>query len=140
MKKSNHSVEVIISANPSSVWGVIASGKDVDKWLAPITSCKVEGNKRVCATAEGSFEEDILQVDNENKIFRYFIPTQHILPVKDIEGSMKVKTINEDTTAVVWSWNYLVEDTDDLKVREALSGLGVMGINGIESFVNSLVH
>ncbi|WP_400079836.1 SRPBCC family protein [Winogradskyella sp. R77965] len=139
MKKSSHSIEVQINANPDTVWEIIGSGKDVDKWLTPITSCKVEGDKRYCATVEGSFEEDILEVDHINKKFTYFIPKQHILPVKDIEGNMEVKPINENSASVLWSWNYLVEDTDDQKVREALNGLGEMGIKGIESFANNLV-
>lgn len=140
MKKSSHSVEIQINANPHTVWEIISSGKNVDKWLAPITSCRVEGNKRYCATADGDFEEDILEVDEINKVFSYFISEQHMLPVKNIEGKMKVNAINENSTLVNWSWNYLVEDTDDQKVREALNGLGAMGIKGVESFANSLVN
>ncbi|MBC2845714.1 SRPBCC family protein [Winogradskyella flava] len=139
MKRSNHSVELQINANPDTVWEIVGSGKDVDKWLAPITSCRVDGNKRYCATADGSFEEDILDIDQVNKIFSYFIPKQHLLPVKDIEGKMQVKTIDEHTSAITWSWNYLVEETDDHQVREALNGLGQMGIKGIEAFANNLV-
>ncbi len=139
MKKSNHSVEVQINANPDTVWEIVGSGKDVDKWLAPITSCKVEGNKRYCATPEGSFEEDILEVDHFNKTFSYLIPKQHMLPVKDVYGKMRVKTKGENSTIVIWTWDYLVEDTDDHKVREALNGLGEMGIKGIEVYANSLV-
>ncbi|RNC86923.1 MAG: SRPBCC family protein [Winogradskyella sp.] len=140
MKKSNHRVEVKIDANPDIVWDIVGSGTDVDKWLPVITSCKVEGNKRYCATADGNFEEDILEVDQVNKIFSYFIPRQHLLPIKDIHGIMQVKTVDADTTIVSWSWTYLVEDTDDLKVREALNGLGEMGIKGIETFANHLVN
>ncbi len=140
MKESSKSVEVTISANPDTVWEIVGSGKDVDKWLAPITSCRVEGNKRYCATAEGGFEEDILEIDQINKTFSYFIPEQHMLPVKDIKGRMQVKAVNADTTTVNWSWTYLVEETDDQMVKEALSGLGEMGIKGIETFANSLVN
>ncbi|MEO1029936.1 MAG: SRPBCC family protein [Bacteroidota bacterium] len=139
MKKSSHSVEIQINANPEMVWDIVGSGKDVDKWMAPITSCKVEGQKRYCATADGSFEEDILEVDQVNKRFSYLIPTQHLLPIKDIHGTMQVKSVDADTAIINWSWEYLVEDTDDQKVREALNGLGEMGIKGIETFANSLV-
>lgn len=139
MKKSNHNVEVQISASPDKVWDIVGSGKDVDKWLAPIISCKVEGNKRYCATADGSFEEDILEINQINKSFTYFIPTQHILPIKDIQGTMQVKSVDDNNTIVSWSWNYSVEETDDRAVKEALSGLGEMGIKGIETYANSLV-
>ena len=141
MKTSNHSVALKINATPETVWDIISSGENADKWLAPITTCKVEGDKRYCSTEDGSFEEAILEVNHQDKTFSYFIATQHMLPIKDITGKkMQVMSVDENTALVNWSWEYTVENTDDKMVKEALNGVGQVRIKGTKAFANSLVH
>jgi len=138
MKRTEHQVELSIQANSKAVWEIIGSGKDVDKWLAPITSCRVEGDKRYCGTAEGSFEEDILESNDATMTFRYFIPKQHMLPVENIEGNMQVFPINDDSTNVRWKWTFDIEENNIEAVKEGLSQIGEMGIKGIETMITKL--
>lgn len=133
MKRISHKVEMAINANPKAVWKIIGSGKDVDKWLEPITSCRVEGDKRYCGTTEGSFAEDILESNDSTMTFRYFIPQQHMLPVENIEGKMQVNAINEERANVSWSWSFDIEESNIEAVQTGLSQIGEMGIKGIET-------
>ena len=63
----------------------------VDKCFAPlIQSCSVEGDKRYCTIEGGLLGENVLEVNHKDRIFRYNIPNQPILPVENIYGTMKV--------------------------------------------------
>lgn len=140
MKQASHKVQVTINAHPEAVWKLISSAKDVDKWLAPITSCRVEGNKRYCTTANGGFEEDILDVDHDTWTFSYAIHEQNMLPVSHIKGAMHVKSIRPEITIVTWSWVYQVAEADEIGAKEGLTTVGTMGIKGIESLVNNMAN
>lgn len=135
MKRANHKIAQTINASPESAWGIIGKVEGVDRWLAPITSCRVEGNKRYCGTEEGEFSEDILEVNNEEYVLKYAIPEQHLMPVSNILGQMKV-TEDGGKANVEWSWEFDVEDKDEAQAKEMLSGVGSMGIGGIETLIN----
>ena len=137
MKRSNHKVAVTIGVTPSSAWDVIGAVSGVDKWLDPITECRVEGSKRYCTTEHGQFSEDILKIDNENKVLKYSIPQQNMIPVENIVGQMQVLKADNNQTTVEWSWDYDVAEDEDSKAKEMLSGVGSMGIKGIENYINS---
>ena len=79
MKESNHKISLTINTTPEAAWKIIGGVSGVDKWLGPITAGRVEGDKRYCATEEGEFSEDILKIDNENRVFKYAIPSQHMI-------------------------------------------------------------
>jgi len=132
MKRMTHQVELDVNANSKALWKIIGSGEGVDKWLPVITSCRVEGNKRYCATAEGSFEEDILESNDETMTFRYLIPKQHLMPVENIEGTMKVTPINNERANIRWGWSFDIEESNFEAVQGGLNQLGEMGIKGIE--------
>lgn len=137
--QSSHSVSFAVNAQPEKVWQVIRSGGNVDKWLAPvITSCRIEGGKRICGTESGEFTENLLGVDDSQRVFRYEIPQQHLLPVENIRGSMKVSTMTNGQAEVTWTWIYDVEEADEENAREALSGMAPLAQSGLETHVNSL--
>lgn len=134
MKRSNHKIATTINVTPAEAWQVIGAVKGVDKWLAPIEACRVEGNKRYCTTAEGEFSEDILNVDHENYLLEYRIPSQNMLPVEDIQGQMRVSDNNGQAT-VEWAWEFNVAEADEATAIEMLTMVGNMGISGIESLI-----
>ncbi|MFY0689208.1 MAG: SRPBCC family protein [Cyclobacteriaceae bacterium] len=138
MKRSNHKISSTIDATPAQAWEIIGAVSGVNNWLAPITDCRIEGDKRICTTEQGSFEEDIIKVDHDNQIFQYGIPTQNMIPVSDIKGEMKVLENNGKAT-IEWSWNYDVEASDEDEAKEHLTIIGNMGIQGIESLIKRTV-
>ena len=136
MKRSEQKVVLSIDVTPEAAWKVIGAVSGVDKWLAPvITTCRVEGDKRYCGTEGGEFEEDILEVNHEKRILRYAIPQQHMMPVENILGSMKVISGNDQKAIIEWHWTFDVEEENEAQAKEMLSGTGTMGIQGIEQYI-----
>ena len=135
MKKSKHEISMTLKATPEDAWSVIGKVSGVDQWLGPITACRVEGDKRYCTTENGEFSEDILEVDHEQMRLRYAIPAQNMLPVENILGEMKVD--NEQGLAQVsWSWEFDTTEANEAEAKEMLTGIGTMGLNGIENLLS----
>lgn len=139
MKKASFFVEKSINISPEAAWDIIGGVSGVDEWLGPITACRVEGNKRVCSTESGSFEENILKVDHERMEFHYEIPQQHMIPVQQVIGLMKVYKSAEGTARVFWSWDFEVADENEQVAKDTLAMLGQMGLEGIEQLALSKV-
>lgn len=137
MKKSSEMVVVEVKASAEKVWKIIGAVGGVDKWFAPvIQSCRVEGDKRICGTEAGDLVEDIKKVDHENRIFQYAIPTQNMIPVKNILGTMKVNSLDHGKASVEWSATFDVEEDKESQAKEMFRGAWTMGINGIEKLIN----
>ena len=138
MKKSEQKVAIEINATPAEAWEIIGAVSGVDQWFPQmITSCRVEGNKRICGTEGGEFMEDILKIDHENREFKYGIPQQHLMPVENIIGTMKVEGTEKAT--IHWHWAFDVEEANEEQAKEMLAGAGQMGISGIENLIRSQV-
>lgn len=121
-----------IDASAETIWEFIKKGEGVDKWLPIITSCKLEGTKRICETEQGKMLETILRVDNKEKIFQYSIDEQPLLPIENIKGTMQVVSKNKGTE-LQWNLEFSLAD-DNLfpMVKEAIEGLYAAGANGLQ--------
>jgi len=138
MKKSSEKVTVGVNASAEKVWKIVGAVGGVDKWFAPvIQSCRVEGNKRICGTEAGPLNEDIIEVNHQSKIFRYGIPEQNMIPVKNILGRMKVNDLGNGKSSVEWSATFDVEENKEAQAKEMFKGAWTMGINGIEKLINN---
>ena len=133
MIKSNHKVLLAIDGSADDAWKIIGGASGVEQWLAPITSCRTEGNKRICGTEDGEFEENILEVNDVSKTLRYAIPKQHLIPIGYVEGMMKV--IENGNTQIEWNWEFDVEESKEAEAKEILTGVGTMGIQGIDALI-----
>jgi len=122
-----------LNAIPEKVWETISKASGVDEWLPIITSCSLEGNKRVCTTEQGDLKETILEIDNYKKIFKYAIDEQPLLPIQNVVGTMKVIS-KEKGTKLIWSMDFEIEDEKQLPmVKQAVEGLYQAGANGLEN-------
>ena len=137
MKTSSQKVSVNIQSSPADAWEIIGAVDGVEQWLGPITACRVEGDKRYCSTDAGEFSEDILEVDHNNRVLKYAIPQQHMLPVENILGSMTVREGNDGGAVVDWEWSFDVDEENEAQAKEMLTHVGEMGINGIEALIHS---
>lgn len=137
MKKSEQKVSVKINVTPETVWEVVGAVKGVDKWLAPIEACRLDGDKRYCTAGGKEFAEDILKVDNDKRELHYAIPQQHLIPVQNILGIMKVRGSEDNQSVVDWHWTFDVEEDQEAAAQEIFTGLGQMGIKGIEDYITS---
>ena len=138
MKNSDFKIAVTIDVTPEEAWNVIGAVKGVDQWLAPITACRVEGNKRYCTTEAGEFSEDILNVDHDRKVFEYAIPSQNMIPVQNVEGKMQVLAAAEGQSTIEWSWVFEVEEENEVPAKQAFGMVGNMGNKGIESLIKEV--
>ncbi len=139
MKLSSKRIELPVEISAAQAWDIIGAVDGVDKWFPEvIKACRVEGNNRYCTTDEGSFQEDILKVDHENRVLRYGIKEQNLLPVRNIIGTMSVLD-TDSSTRIRWEWEFEVDAENEASVHEAFDGLGQMGISGIERYAGELV-
>lgn len=122
-----------LNANSEKVWKTISKASGVNEWLPIITSCSLEGNKRICTTEQGDLKETILKIDNDNKVFKYAIDEQPLLPIQNVVGTMQVIS-NENGTELIWNMDFDIEDENQLPmVKQAVEGLYQAGANGLEN-------
>lgn len=138
MIHSKQKVSIAISSPANEVWDIISALTGVENWLAPmITGSRLEGDKRVCTTEGGEFEEDILEVNHSTKTFRYGIPKQHMIPVEDILGTMHVRNGTDGGSVVDWTWTFQVAEKNEEQAKGMLAHAGDAGINGIDALIQS---
>ncbi|OAV45186.1 SRPBCC family protein [Lewinella sp. 4G2] len=101
-----------ISAPASEVWANLRTGEGVDKWLPPVTACRVEGNRRYCEAGEARLEETIEESNDEAMTFRYSIQKQDMMPVIDIEGTMRVEAVDANNCLLHWDVDFGVESEE----------------------------
>lgn len=128
-----------MKVNPLQAWEVIAAVGGVDKWFGSmIKSCRIEGQKRICETADGMLlKEDILEIDHENKVFRFAIPSQEMLPVENIVESMQVSKNSQGYTAITWSASFDATEANAGIAKEAFQNLWIMGLNEMEAYIQN---
>ena len=137
MKRSKQSITATIGITPEQAWQVIGAVKGVDQWLAPIQACRVENGKRFCTTEHGEFSEDILEINHNERILRYHIAQQNMLPISNIDGRMQVSLGPGEKAQLEWSWEFDVEESQEAEAKEMLAMVGNMGFSGIETLVKS---
>ncbi|GAB5528182.1 MAG: hypothetical protein Roseis2KO_60540 [Roseivirga sp.] len=101
-----------------------------------IKSCRIEGKKRICETADGMIlNEDILEIDHKNKIFRFGIPSQEMLPVHNIVEGMQVGKNEQGEASITWSARFDATVENTQIASEVFSNLWVMGLNEMETYI-----
>lgn len=122
-----------LNANPDKIWKTISKASGVNQWLPITTSCSLEGKKRVCRTEQGDLKETILKINHDNKIFKYAIDEQPLLPIQNVIGTSKV-IAKEKGTELEWNMDFDLEDENQLPiVKQAIEGLYQSGANGLEN-------
>ncbi|WNJ20343.1 SRPBCC family protein [Pontibacter sp. G13] len=139
MKQYSAEIRQTLDVSPEAAWSVIGAVGGVDKWFnGLIKSCRVENGQRFCETADGlPLEEDILEVNHEEKVFRYGIPTQEMLPIQNILASMKIEEGAAGKSDITWSGTFDAEPADAEQAKEAIQGLWVMGLNSLEAYIQN---
>jgi len=130
-----------IDAPVESVWAQIKNGSGVDKWLPAITACQLngegEGAKRICTTEQGDMLETILEINHQERIFKYSIDEQPLLPIEHIVGTMQVSPKNGGTE-LLWELAFTMPDESLFAmVKQAIEGLYAAGANGLQTLSKS---
>lgn len=137
MKRTEEKISHPLNVSPEQVWKVIGSVGGVDKWFGSmIKSCRVEGDKRFCETADGiKLEEHILEVNHETKTFRFGIPKQDLLPVENIVETMQVKENGGGKAIVEWSATFNATEENAAVAGEAFRNLWKVGLTEMEAYI-----
>lgn len=123
-----------INAPIDAIWSHLRTGQNVNHWLPIITSCRVEGERRYCTTEEGELEESILLSDDNKKVFKYSIDQQNLFPIKNIVGTMQLRSNSSDGTDLHWNLNFDIENEHLFpEIKSAIEGLYHLGAKGLES-------
>jgi uncharacterized protein YndB with AHSA1/START domain len=127
-----------VNVSPEKVWQILRTGTNLERWLPIIATCKLEGQgagaKRICTTGDGKvLKETILLVDDPNRIFKYKIDEQDMMPLKNYIGTIAVLERNGNTD-VNWSTEFdmTVEEAWP-EVEKGLKGIFTMAISTLES-------
>lgn len=94
-KMKNITVKQEVKSSPEKIWNILRTGDDLDKWLPIIATCDLQGEgagaMRVCTTPDGkTLKETILLVDDKNRIFKYKIDEQDMMPIKNYTGTVLI--------------------------------------------------
>lgn len=138
MQTHQASISKELKVTPAQAWEVIGAVGGVDRWFSSvITSCRVEDGKRFCQTADGiQLEEQILEVDHDNRTFRFGIPRQELLPVDDLVETMSVRSSDSGNAIVDWSASFSATSENASAATEALQNLWHMGLSEMEQFIH----
>lgn len=122
-----------INAPSSRVWANISKATGVNEWLPVITACRLDGDKRICSTAQGEMSETILKIDNVNRLFQYSIDSQSLLPIDNIVGTMKVLE-SDRLTKLQWDIEFTLKDESLFEmVKQSVEGMYEAGALGLEN-------
>lgn len=125
-----------IAAPASAVWPHLRSGDGVDKWFAPITSCRVEGNRRYCEAGDAYLKETILETNDDTMTFRYRIDEQTMMPVTGIVGGMRLESTGPESCVLHWDVNFVPNEGVPVDMlREQTTELYAIGAKGLEETV-----
>lgn len=126
-----------MNVSPELAWNVIGAVGGVDKWFGSmIKSCRVEGDKRFCETAdEIKLEEHILEINQETKTFRFGIPQQELLPVENIIETMQVKEDANGKALVEWSASFDASADNAALASEAFRNLWKAALMEMEAYI-----
>ena len=121
-----------LAAPAGNVWATISKAMGVDEWLPVITACEVDGNKRVCHTEQGDMQETILKIDQADRVFRYAIDSQPLLPIENAVGTMRVSD-NGGQTELEWTLEFTLQDESLFgMIKQAVEGMYAAGADGLQ--------
>lgn len=138
MKTYQEKISKELNVTPEEAWEVIGAVSGVDKWFGSlIKTCNVVDDKRFIKTNDGmTFEEHILEVNNDTRTLRYGIQ-QEMLPIENIKETMTVKDNGTGKSVIDWSASFDATDKNAVIAKEALRNMWNMGLEEMEQYINN---
>jgi mxaD protein len=100
---------ILIKATPDEVWSVVGDLQATPQWIPGITSADVDGELRVCQTADGNeIRERIFDYSAESRTWSY--EQSHVpLPIEESHGTVRVVP-NGSGARVEWEAEFEAPD------------------------------
>ena len=100
--------EIAIAAPPEAVWALVGDLEATTEWIPGVVEARVEGNRRVCRTADGhEIHEEVVGSDVDRTVT--YRQTQVPLPIADSRGSLRVVPA-ADGARVEWTAEFDAPD------------------------------
>lgn len=118
---------ISVKATPEKAWAVLGDLGAVETWIPGVTSCRLEGARRICN--EGEIEEEIVTYSPADRSYGY----RHVkvpLPVRRSSGRLAVVEM-ADGTAIEWEAE--IEWTDPNQAGELTAMLEGVNRQVLES-------
>lgn len=131
-----------VAATADAAWNILKTGGNLHKWIPFIATCELEGEgagaKRTCTTPDGKvLKETIRLVDSANRIFKYSIDEQDMMPLKNYVGTVSVRTANGGTE-INWVAEFdLLDEAAGPAVEAGLTDLLTTAIAGLDALAKT---
>lgn len=121
--------EIQVASPPERAWEVVGDLTGVDRWIPGVVSAELDGETRVCTTADGGrIVERISGYSNEARSYGY----EHLeqpLPLARSHGTLSVRASGGDGSLIVWEAEFEPPNDEVGKMvegayRETLESLG----------------
>jgi mxaD protein len=90
-----------VDASPDQAWRVVGDLTGVDMWIPGVVSAIVEGNRRLCETADGAqIVEQIVSYSDDARSYSY-AHIQQPLPIENSRGTLSVRP-DAEGSQIVW--------------------------------------
>ena len=118
-----------------TIWNLISSGIDVEKWHPLINNCTLRGSERVCKTSKGDLHETILVNDPETRTYKYLVHPQNVYPHKGkIWSTLKVIDSNLGT---LFLWDIEFEKPSEKILQEIQESFVILS-SSAKNMIDSL--
>jgi len=140
----NTTVEIAVKGNADRLWSVVSAGTDMHKWLAPaITGCALTGAgagaERRIEMADGTvLKERILDVDHQERIFRYAIE-EHPFPARNVVGTIKVRRGLDGAVLISWGADYETGVETAAVLKEKMTEFYTAGLTSLAVYCGATV-
>ena len=114
--------EIRIDAGPDAVWAVLGDLAATPEWIPGVVEASVEGERRVCRTADGQeIRERILDYSEAERRWSYE-QSQVPLPITGSRGTLRA-TADADGTRVDWEASFdLVDPAQEAQLVPMIDG------------------
>ncbi|QGZ93777.1 SRPBCC family protein [Terricaulis silvestris] len=89
-----------------AVWRVVSAFGGVERWIAGVDSCAVEGSGvgavRVVGLAGRTVGERLDRLDQAEHTIVYSVLPPHAMPAENVRGTIQLRAVSPGTTAVTW--------------------------------------
>ncbi|MGH2742208.1 MAG: SRPBCC family protein [Thermoleophilaceae bacterium] len=112
---------------PAEAWRVVGDLTGVDSWIPGVVSATVEGDRRLCETADGGqIVERITSYSDDDRSYGY-AHIQQPLPIENSRGTLSVQP-DRDGAVIVWEASFEPPDAEiggmvERAYRETLDSL-----------------
>jgi hypothetical protein len=131
-----------ISVSANVAWDVVRTGRDLERWVPVVTSCRLEGKgpgaKRFCTINGHDIVESIATVDDAARVMQYRIERQSLMPIRDALGTVYLSAAGSTETDVLWIMNFVIDDEQAWPaVKEGMEQIYSSAIDGLGAFART---